>query len=942
MAQKGGDITTKFKVDISDLKAGISEANKQIKLANAEFKAASAGMDDWQKSSDGLNAKLKQLGDVLKSENSKLESYKKQLQEIEKAEQENGKRANELKTKLQQLASQGVSKTSDEYKKYEKSLNDVEKEQLANQSAADKLKITILNQQAAVNKTEKEIRQYTTALNDLESESNQAGNSTEDLNKDLKNTKGATNEADGGFTILKGTLANLTANVITSAISKIGDLASSLFDLIDATEEYRSMNAKLVGAANNSAHSVDFVKEKYKELYKYLGDNQMATNAITNLSGLAIESESVSNILNGAIGVWASYGDSIPIESLTEAINETIEVGKVTGTFADTINWSTWAVDGADVALQGHSKSLNAFNKALKDGETVEDAFSAALAATTNVQERADIVAQFLNTTYGESKTTYDELNGAMLNANESELDLIDSQSKLAEVVSPVKDVFTQLKSQALEAILPIVSDLAQKFLDLKTYLEEHPAVATAVTTAVKALAAAMGVLAAALAIQGLIKGVTAAIGLLNTTLLANPIVLIVAGIAALVAAFVTLWNKCDAFRNFWIGLWDGIKNVISTVVNWIKDNWQAMVLFLMNPIAGLFKYFYDNFEGFRNVVNTVMNAIKGFFINTWEGIKAIWGTVAQWFSSYVVEPIKKFFQPLVDFFTTLFNVMKELAQGCWNAIVAIWSVVSTWFNDNVITPVKDFFTGLWNGITEAASAAWNGIVDVWNVVSGWFNDTVIQPVKDFFTGMWDGLKNGAKNAWEGIKNVFTPVVNWFKNQFTKAWTAVKNVFSTGGKIFNGIKDGIVSAFKTVVNAIIKGINKVIAVPFNAINNILDKIRNVSIAGVKPFSGLISRFNVPQIPLLQKGGVLKKGQVGLLEGNGSEAVVPLEKNKLWIKRVADDMRKELQGGVSSTTSNLANNNVNNFTQIINAPKSPSRIELYRDARNLLNYTKGRA
>ena len=108
------------------------------------------------------------------------------------------------------------------------------------------------------------------------------------------------------------------------------------------------------------------------------------------------------------------------------------------------------------------------------------------------------------------------------------------------------------------------------------------------------------------------------------------------------------------------------------------------------------------------------------------------------------------------------------------------------------------------------------------------------------------------------------------------AWQAVKNVFSTGGKVFDGIKDGIVKAFKTVVNAIIRGINKVIKVPFDGINWALGKIKSIEIVGIKPFNW-ISTINTPQIPELEKGGVLKKGQVGLLEGKGDEAVVPLEK-----------------------------------------------------------------
>ena len=99
----------------------------------------------------------------------------------------------------------------------------------------------------------------------------------------------------------------------------------------------------------------------------------------------------------------------------------------------------------------------------------------------------------------------------------------------------------------------------------------------------------------------------------------------------------------------------------------------------------------------------------------------------------------------------------------------------------------------------------------------------------------------------------------------------------------------------------------------------------------------IGRFEKVNLPrLLYKGGVLKKGQVGLLEGSGAEAVVPLEKNKHWIKAVANDMKDQMQNNTSSI-NNISNttSNVNNFTQIINAPKQPSRLELYRQQKNLL-------
>jgi hypothetical protein len=183
--------------------------------------------------------------------------------------------------------------------------------------------------------------------------------------------------------------------------------------------------------------------------------------------------------------------------------------------------------------------------------------------------------------------------------------------------------------------------------------------------------------------------------------------------------------------------------------------------------------------------------------------------------------------------------------------------------------------------------------------------------------------------------------VTWFKDKFSKAWQAVKDVFSTGGKIFDGIKEGIADAFKTIVNGLIGGINKVIAVPFKAINGMLDKIKNVKIGPAKPFKKLISRFDVPEIPtLMAAGGVLARGQLGLLEGNGAEAVVPLERNKKWIAKTAQDLKVALNGeGLLGGSGKVINNNYT-FNQTNNSPKPLSRLEIYRQTKNQLNFAKG--
>lgn len=238
---KEENITSKYKLDISDLKSGISEANKQIKLANAQFKAATSGMDEWNQSSDGLNAKIKQLGSILNSETSKLSNYNKQLEAIENSESENIKKAEELKAKLRELANQGVSKTSEEYKQYQRALNNVEKEQESNRKSADNLKITILNQEAAVGRTQKELKNYQSALGDVGKEATNTEESVEDLND--------------GFTVMKGALASLIADGIRRTTQAMKEFVKESINIAAAIKAENSMFEQTFGDMADEAEA---------------------------------------------------------------------------------------------------------------------------------------------------------------------------------------------------------------------------------------------------------------------------------------------------------------------------------------------------------------------------------------------------------------------------------------------------------------------------------------------------------------------------------------------------------------------------------------------------------------------------------------------------------------------------------------------------------------
>lgn len=163
-----------------------------------------------------------------------------------------------------------------------------------------------------------------------------------------------------------------------------------------------------------------------------------------------------------------------------------------------------------------------------------------------------------------------------------------------------------------------------------------------------------------------------------------------------------------------------------------------------------------------------------------------------------------------------------------------------------VLEGIADILDGnVWEGIKKVGL----GLLDLMNPIGG---------LQDGFKSLWEKVASGALSAWEGIKNAFKSVPEWFQGKFRDAWQKVKDVFSTGGRIWSGIKEGIESTFRAVVNAIIRGMNTIIAVPFNKINSMLNTIRNAHFLGISPFQNMwgVNPLPVPQIPMLARGAVI--------------------------------------------------------------------------------------
>lgn len=384
--------------------------------------------------------------------------------------------------------------------------------------------------------------------------------------------------------------------------------------------------------------------------------------------------------------------------------------------------------------------------------------------------------------------------------------------------------------------------------------------------------------------------------------------------VGALAQAFANAWTNAgngtaiiQAIADIFIAIQDVVISISNSLLNWVmSDNFQSALNIVFGILRDLFGYaqeiaswiatMYETY--LAPVVDKILDCISRIIIaigSVWEFLKPIIDTIIDVIMN-VLEPVIDglcgIIGGIIDALGGVMDFITGVFTGDWNKA---WEGIKA-FLGGIIDAIASLFRGLFNTIGAIFKGAWDIIVSIWSVVSSWFNNAVIKPLENLFNGIWNTMKNGAQNAWNGIKNIFSSVASFFKNIFTNAWNGVKNVFSTGGRIFSGITEGIVSAFKKVVNTIIAGINKVVALPFKGINTALKKVRDISFLGIEPFKGLIKLIDIPQIPSLETGGVLDKETiVRVAEYSNAKAnpeiVSPRDMMKETMKEAIEETRE---------------------------------------------------
>ncbi len=342
---------------------------------------------------------------------------------------------------------------------------------------------------------------------------------------------------------------------------------------------------------------------------------------------------------------------------------------------------------------------------------------------------------------------------------------------------------------------------------------------------------------------------------------------------------FAGIYDFFQPVINLFLAINQAVTYLVTTLANWTVPPVLSLIGAALSIIGSILDGIAEGFRMvFEGVIEPALADISDFLAPVIEDIQRIATEIQN------CEPLMNALRTAGEVLGATLGLAFKIVIDVVGALISA-IVVAIDFVLHLPEYIVQFFQQMWDIVVTVVTNIGNFFANIFNGIKTTV-ENIGNSIKNIFSNVWEKLKTGAQNAWDGIKNIFSTVANFFGNIFSEAWNKVKAVFSVGGQIFDGIKDGIVNAFKTVVNAIITGINKVVAVPFNAINSALNGIRSIDILGLKPFEW-IRTISVPQIPLLATGGITTGSTLAMIGEAGREAVLPLERNTGWMDTLAD-------------------------------------------------------
>lgn len=701
------------------------------------------------------------LSKALSGVNKEINTTQKQLRDVERLLKLDPGNVTLLEQK-QRLLADSVEQTKqklDSLKNAEKQVQQQFAQGKVSQAQYDALQREIVATEADLRKAEKaasslqdEIAQSKgeSALKQLGDAASETASKVKKIDeKPIEDVEDAAKDADDALEEAGDSASSfadhLKADVLVEGIKGI---VSGIKDLNEETKEYRKIMGTLETSSEAAGYSAEETSEAFSQLYRALGDDQSAATTTANLQAIGASQKDINSLISSAVGAWAKYGDSIPIDGLAESINETIRAGQVTGTFADVLNWGSKEGETFGVMLKENTEENEEWNKAVQEASSAEDFFNLALQDAETQADRTNLVLQAMaDQGLSDVGDAWYSNNKDIVDANNAQLEFTKKAAELSERVQPVLTAVQEGINGIMQAILDATAGI-----DMDTIVGYVQSFFDAISNVVSFL----------IENKEIVIGVIGAIGLALTALkIVEFVQSVISGISAIssalsfLAVLVLIVTKGEEIKAWLAGFNEWLQGVFAT------DWTEIFGPVLGNVLNGFFSLLKGIWDGVYQVLNGVIDFIQGIFTGNWE---QAWSGVQEIVSG-------------------VWNYITGLITGACDLIEGILLGLDSWLQGVFKTDWTEIFGP---GLGDIINAFMRNVENTWNAIKQIFQG-VLDFIKGVFTGNW-------KQAWQGVVNIFGGLFNSLVNMVKAPLNGII-----------GLLNGAVGA----INSLIGGLNSI-------------------------------------------------------------------------------------------------------------------------------------